>query len=208
MDVELSEDERMLLKGRIDRLDVCREGDRLYLRVIDYKTGNTTMDLALLSEGLQLQLAVYLNAALDLERKRYRGCSVEPAGIYYYRIGDPLVEAPAGESQEERERELLKALSLDGLSRQEEEILFLLDQELGKSGRSEIIPVAFKKDGSLMKYSRVGGRRRFSGYLQVYRAESPRTGARDPGRKDGGCSLQDGKEHSLRLLPLPRSVRV
>lgn len=157
MDVALSEDERMLLKGRIDRLDVCREGDRLYLRVIDYKTGNTTMDLALLSEGLQLQLAVYLNAALDLERKRYRGCSVEPAGIYYYRIGDPLVEAPAGESQEERERELLKALSLDGLSRQEEEILFLLDQELGKSGRSEIIPVAFKKDGSLMKYSRVGG---------------------------------------------------
>ena len=156
LEIALSEDERLLLKGRIDRLDVCREGDRLYLRIIDYKTGNTAMDLTELSEGLQLQLAVYLNAAMELEKKRNPDCRVEPAGIYYYRIGDPLVEGAAGESAKEHEREILKALSLDGLSRKEEEILFLLDRELEETGHSAVIPVAFKKDGSLTRYSRVG----------------------------------------------------
>src|SRR5699024_8682041 len=68
LQVALSEDETLLLKGRIDRLDVCREENRLYLRIVDYKTGSTSMDLNLLLEGLQLQLAVYLSAALELEQ--------------------------------------------------------------------------------------------------------------------------------------------
>ena len=156
LDIALSEHEKLLLKGRIDRIDVCREGDRLYFRVIDYKTGSTVMDLTELFEGLQLQLAVYMNAAMELEKKKNPGCSVEPAGLYYYRIGDPLVEGGPETPEEDNRRKVLGALSLDGLSRQEQEILLLLDQELGQSGRSDVIPVALKKDGSLTRYSRVG----------------------------------------------------
>ncbi len=159
--IALSEDEKLLLTGRIDRLDVCGEEDRLYLRVIDYKTGNTAMDLNLLLEGLQLQLAVYLNAALELEQKKSPELLVEPAGIYYYRIGDPLIPEGAGESQAERDLEILKELRLDGLSRWEGEILGLLDSSLVFSGKSQVIPVSVKKDGFLSKYSRVAGREDF-----------------------------------------------
>ena len=37
--VLLSEDERMRLQGRIDRIDVCRQDGNVYVRVIDYKSG-------------------------------------------------------------------------------------------------------------------------------------------------------------------------
>lgn len=58
--VLLSEDERMRLKGRIDRVDICREQGNVYVRVIDYKSGSTRFDLTSVYYGLQLQLAVYL----------------------------------------------------------------------------------------------------------------------------------------------------
>ena len=62
----LSEDERMRLRGRIDRIDVCREEGRTYVRVIDYKSGSARFDLTSIYYGLQLQLVVYLNAAMDM----------------------------------------------------------------------------------------------------------------------------------------------
>ena len=161
LQVALSEDETLLLKGRIDRLDVCREENRLYLRIVDYKTGSTSMDLNLLLEGLQLQLAVYLSAALELEQRKHPDLQAEPAGMYYYRVGDPLIPGTPGESREEIRRKILDALKLDGLSRWEGEILSLLDEELISAGKSSVIPVSFKKDGALSRTSRAAGEEQF-----------------------------------------------
>ena len=66
----LSEEERMRLKGRIDRMDVHRDGDRLYVKVVDYKSGNTQFQLLSLYHGLQLQLVVYMNAAVEEIREK------------------------------------------------------------------------------------------------------------------------------------------
>ena len=57
------------------------------------------MDLNLLLEGLQLQLAVYLSAALELEQRKHPDLQAEPAGMYYYRVGDPLIPGTPGESR-------------------------------------------------------------------------------------------------------------
>ncbi|MFQ8840029.1 MAG: PD-(D/E)XK nuclease family protein [Clostridium fessum] len=45
----------MHLRGRIDRIDLCEDGDRLYLKIIDYKTGKTKFDLTDIYYGLQLR---------------------------------------------------------------------------------------------------------------------------------------------------------
>ena len=60
------------------------------MKIIDYKTGNTSLDLVALYYGLQLQLAVYLDAAVELEQKKHPGKQVEPAGVFYYHIDDPM----------------------------------------------------------------------------------------------------------------------
>mgnify|MGYP002509008205 CR=1 FL=1 len=45
---------------------LSRQDDKLYVKVIDYKSGNRRFDLAALYYGLQLQLVVYMNAAVEL----------------------------------------------------------------------------------------------------------------------------------------------
>lgn len=63
----------MNLLGRIDRVDTYETPDKVYVKIIDYKSGNTSFSLVNLYHGLQLQLVVYMNAALELEEKRHPG---------------------------------------------------------------------------------------------------------------------------------------
>ena len=39
------------------------------IKIIDYKSGTRKFDLAALYYGLQLQLVVYMNAAVELQKK-------------------------------------------------------------------------------------------------------------------------------------------
>lgn len=71
------------LYGSIDRLDEWTGEDR-FLRILDYKRGTHTFDLAEAYCGLQLQLLVYLAAAA---KKR----SGKPAGAFYFRMDDGYV---------------------------------------------------------------------------------------------------------------------
>lgn len=136
--------------GKIDRIDTCEDDRTVYVKVTDYKTGMKSFDITALYHGLQLQLPVYLNAALDVEKKKYPGKEVIPAGIFYYRIQDPVV--PAQESDEAVEKSILKELRLDGLINGDETVVSHLEKDL--SGASVLFPMGRNKDGSLSKASR------------------------------------------------------
>jgi len=91
VNIALSEEEKMRLRGRIDRIDTCEKEDQVYVKVIDYKSGNTEFDMVALYYGLQLQLVVYLNSAVELLRRKYPGKEVLPGGMYYYHLDDPVI---------------------------------------------------------------------------------------------------------------------
>lgn len=148
----LSEEEKMRLRGRIDRVDVCETDDKVYVKIIDYKSGNTSFSLLNLYHGLQLQLVVYLNAAMELVAKRYPGKEVEPAGIFYYHVTNPMVDGNGTESESEIRRAVLEQLKLNGLVNEEPDIYRAMDTEF--SGSSAVIPVALKTDGSLKATSK------------------------------------------------------
>ena len=69
--------------GKIDRIDTCEDENGVYVKVTDYKTGMKAFDITAFYHGLQIQLPVYLNAALDVEQKRHKGKEIIPAGIFY-----------------------------------------------------------------------------------------------------------------------------
>ncbi len=153
VNVALSEQERMRLTGRIDRVDVAEDQDKVYVKVIDYKSGNRQFDLAALYYGLQLQLVVYMNAALELEAKRHPDKEVVPAALLYYHIDDPSVETPVELTDDEINREIEKQLRMKGVVNGEPDIVSRLDKYM--EDRSDVIPVERKKDGSFTARSSV-----------------------------------------------------
>ena len=145
--VALEDDVQMLLKGRIDRLDICENEDGICVKIVDYKSGGTSLDLSKLYQGLQLQLVVYMNAAMELCKRKHKDIPIVPAGILYYNIDDPVLESDEKLSQEEAEHALLLALRPDGLVNRKESIYRAMDELV--EGKSDVIPLELKKSGEL-----------------------------------------------------------
>ena len=144
--VDLSEEEKMHLQGRIDRIDVSEDAEHVYVKVIDYKSGNKKFDLAALYYGLQLQLVVYMNAAMELESRKHPDKEIVPAALLYYHIDDPTIETPVELTQEQINEEILAKLRMNGVVNSDPEVVERLDHYL--QDKSAVIPVEKKKDGS------------------------------------------------------------
>ena len=117
----LNEEEKMRLKGRIDRIDTKKTDNQVYVKVVDYKSGNRDFQLLSLYHGLQLQLVVYMNSALELLKKKYPDKEVVPGGMYYYHLDDPVVEGTKFQTDEEIKEKILEELKLKGVSTEAED---------------------------------------------------------------------------------------
>jgi ATP-dependent helicase/nuclease subunit B len=148
--------ELLSLRGRIDRIDVCVLEDKVLVKVIDYKSGQKDFDLSALYHGRQLQLAVYLNVAMDMMAKQYPDKAIEPAAALYYRIFDPMISTNEELADADLQAKLLKEQRMTGIVNDDKEIAKRLDKGFGQSPwTSNVIPVATKKDGDYYAYSKV-----------------------------------------------------
>ena len=151
--VDLSEDEKMHLQGRIDRIDVSEDAEHVYVKVIDYKSGNRKFDLAALYYGLQLQLVVYMNAAMEMESRKHPDKEIVPAALLYYHIDDPTIETPVELTDEQINEQILAKLRMNGVVNSDPEVVERLDRYM--QDKSVVIPVEKKKDGSFSARSGV-----------------------------------------------------
>ena len=96
--IELPDGGAVFLRGRIDRVDLkdLPDGGRA-IRIVDYKSGKKKPDPVRLYCGLQLQLALYMAAALSA----FPG--TEPAGFCYYRLADPQISSETRDPLEAEE---------------------------------------------------------------------------------------------------------
>ncbi len=172
INVALSEDEkkniteRMRLIGKIDRVDQCEDAEHVYVKVMDFKSGAHKFNLAYLYYGLQLQLVMYMNVASAMAEKNSEGKEVVPAAILYYHVDDPMVDGTENMVTDDINNEIISKLKMTGLVNDDREIIRLLDS--GMNTKSDIIPVEYKKDGSLKSSSQTASSeeyRAISGYV-------------------------------------------
>ncbi|MCI9568993.1 MAG: ATP-dependent helicase [Lachnospiraceae bacterium] len=177
------------LRGRIDRLDVLEDEDHVYVKIMDYKSGSTSFDLALLYHGLQLQLVVYMDAAMRMEEKKRPGKEAVPAGMFYYHIDDPVLERKDDMQPEEIEAGILKKLRMNGLVNSNLEVIRHLDREI--ETESDVIPVAVKNGIIQEAKSSVAGTARFVGLSGFVRGK-----LKDMGEEilDGNTSVNPYKQ--------------
>ncbi|SHH90742.1 helicase-exonuclease AddAB subunit AddB [Clostridium grantii] len=150
IEVDLEDGEKVYLSGRIDRVDKLTLDEKEYYRIIDYKSGNKDFDLNSVYYGLQIQLMLYLDAILTNENSSHNEES-KAAGVFYFRIEDPIIKGSKEMSPEKIQQAILKELKMKGLILEDVKIVTEMDKEI--EGHSLIIPASVKKDGNLGKSS-------------------------------------------------------
>ena len=148
----LSEEEKMRLRGRIDRVDVMDTGMDTYVKIIDYKSGQTKFSLLSLYHGLQLQLVVYLKAAMELMKRKPHTGEILPAGIFYYHVDEPMIETEGVVDEEQIWQSVFESLRLDGIVNEDPQIIAAMDEAF--TDKSDVIPVSRTKSGELSKTSK------------------------------------------------------
>lgn len=148
--IELDSGEKILLTGRIDRVDALKTAEGTYLRIIDYKSGSKDFKLSDVFSGLQLQLITYLDA---LWENSVPGIPrpVLPGGMLYFRIDDPLIKGSSKLTEEAIEKEIMKQLKMKGLLLADVKLIKEMDNTI--EGSSLIIPARINKGDVLGKSS-------------------------------------------------------
>lgn len=169
-----SEDGRAVrLRGIIDRIDILETEEKAYIRIIDYKSGSKRFSITNLYHQLDLQLAVYAQAAVSLYQTGHLTGTgekpVEIAGILYNRLTDPMVASDGPISLEDLKAKMQAEMKLDGILLDDARILGLMDRSIQDSdklqGVSGFLPVAANKDGTPRKSSQLVSKENLGGLM-------------------------------------------
>ncbi|WP_322395547.1 PD-(D/E)XK nuclease family protein, partial [Clostridium perfringens] len=151
--IVLNDGQEVTLVGQIDRIDELEKGDSKYIRIIDYKSGDKSINLTEVYYGLQLQLLVYLDAIIDSDR--HKKSNLKPAAILYNRIDNPIVRSNEDQKDAVINEEILKKLRMNGLVLKDVDIIGEMDMSLkeGERKTSLVIPANFDKNGNIGRYT-------------------------------------------------------
>ena len=174
MKYEYEDGTTMDIKGIIDRVDYYNDGDSVYIKIVDYKSGNKKLEINDIYNGLQLQLVLYMEAAIEFAKKKYPGKNIVPAALFYYNIDNPVIDRDKilnipdvikakSEEKEERIQKCAQSMVLDSQKVNgfinNKTILKSLDRDIEnyieKGGESLYIPVGYNKKGGFSSKSSV-----------------------------------------------------
>ena len=114
-------DGELRVGGKVDRVDGWVHDGRLYLRVVDYKTGTKKLNLREVYCGLDCQMLLYLFSLTRDKSGRFTGA--EPAGVLYL-LADP---APKTTNRQQAQQDV--QYELDGLVRDEQKVFDAMDAD-------------------------------------------------------------------------------
>ena len=219
---ELGEGEgRLTLTGVADRVDGWLHEGKLYLRVVDYKTGVKKFSLSDVWYGMGLQMLLYLFALEQGGAARY-GREIVPAGVMYLPARDALLSAERRPDDETLDAERARALRRSGLVLGDEALI-----EAWEGGADKrYIPVSFRSGKPVSGVASAEQLGRLSHHIRERLSEMAgelRRGsiAADPYFRSGGenacqfcdfydaCQFTDGENgERCRYLPKLRDDKV
>ena len=134
------------VSGKVDRVDGWLHDGKLYLRVVDYKTGKKSFDLTDIRYGLGIQMLLYL-FTLQQEGQDYFGHPIVPCGVLYQPARSVILPRERNITDEKLKADMRSALRRTGLVLSEPEVLQAMEHSALETPC--YLPVSVKKDGSL-----------------------------------------------------------
>lgn len=142
------------LRGMIDRVDLAEDGGRRLMRIIDYKSGSASFSLSGAVHGLNLQLLLYLAAAVEflpalLDPGGQQPPKLEVAGAFLFPVRDQLVRLDTGCPPDQAEREQIEARRPGGLVLNDPDVVRLMDSSAEDDAETRLFRFRIKRDGSV-----------------------------------------------------------
>ncbi|MDN4523738.1 helicase-exonuclease AddAB subunit AddB [Fictibacillus fluitans] len=156
----------MEIIGRIDRVDSAEGSQGLMLRIIDYKSSSTGLNLSEVYYGIALQMLTYLDVVIS-HSVDWLGKEAHPAGVLYFHIHNPLLSQKKLLTFEEIQQELFKRFKMKGLVLADTETVQLMDTAFEK--KSDIIPVSLTSKGFHPTHSSVATEEDFTSMTRYVR---------------------------------------
>ncbi len=149
--VPINYDSSIYISGKIDRIDMCTINNKKYIRIIDYKTGNKSINFTDLQRGLNLQMLIYLFAIYQNGEEEFG--DFVPAGILYMPATGAMKNYTISErnpSEEKVKETIKKGFRKNGLILDSPENIEAMEKiEDGNQG--QYIPLRMSKDGKIFK---------------------------------------------------------
>ncbi len=179
--IELSGGEKLLLNGKIDRVDIMDKDNTKYVKIIDYKSGQKSFQFSDIFYGLQLQLLIYLDAFLENNKQYF---NIKPGAVFYFRMKDPSIKVEKEMSSEEIYNALFKELKMSGLVLNDIKVIQGLDHifdsgeedSIMPSVESSIIPVASLKNGTISKRANVADEQNYKNLMDFAKKKAQQIG--------------------------------
>jgi len=139
-------DSELQITGKVDRVDGWLKDGKLYLRVVDYKTGKKSFDLSEVRMGLDLQMLLYL-FTIDRDGEAHFGHEIEPAGVLYLPARDQVIAAERSITPEQLAALREKTLRRSGLLLEERDVLQAMEHEALTA--PQYLPLRVNKQGDI-----------------------------------------------------------
>ncbi len=141
---------RIKVIGNIDRVDLYRNDGAIFVKVVDYKTGQKQFSPSDLDEGKNLQMFLYLKSIVESRDKKFlaklgadENTKLIPAGVIYVKsdVGDVKISSP------------YYADAIDAVMKKQKREGMVLDTEENLSAMGSYIPIKFTASGAPTKAS-------------------------------------------------------
>ena len=119
------------MSGIVDRVDGWVKNDRLYLRVVDYKSGRQSFDLTDIWYGMGLQMLLYLFTLEEKGRERFHR-EIVPAGVLYLPARETVVKSDRHMTPQKIQKEIDKELCRKGLVLDDPDVLEAMEHTDGQ----------------------------------------------------------------------------
>lgn len=189
IEITLSNDKKMYLKGKIDRVDVAKIKETTYLRVVDYKSSNKDLKLSDVKEGVALQLMTYMATLLENKDKIDDKNAVLPVAVSYLTLNTEMLNLSESVKEDEISEKMIEKMKMKGIYLKDVEVLKKLDNSFNFPKESYIDMTTKKlnnENKALTEEKFLEECNNIKGILQKI-ADEIVTGKVSPSEKDESC---------------------
>ncbi len=139
-ELSLKDGTKLTFEGIVDRVDIYKRDNEVFIKVVDYKTGSKSFRLSDVEQGLNIQMLMYLfaicNSESEISKERFgltENDKLKPAGVMYISTNVSPQKTSRNISEDELIKLVAESFTREGLLLDDEDVVYAVNQDLNKN---------------------------------------------------------------------------